>query len=316
MIISIDLGGTKLLTALLDEHMHVIDQKKHKTPKTTDGDEVLKLMISLIEELLDEHGKPNIEGIGVGVPSAVNFDEGVVLSTTNIGFVNYPLKAKLESHFHVPVLVENDVNAGVYGEYRKGAGVGKRHIIGVYPGTGIGGGLILDGRLYRGFAGGAGELGHIMVQPQGRVCGCGSYGCLETVASKTALAKDLVQLAALGKAPTIYSKVGTDFAKIKSSHIEKSMAHGEQAVIDLVLRSGEFLGIGLANFVNIFNPELIVLGGGLIERLGSEYLEKVEQTMRQYAMPELSKHVQLTNAMLGDNTVIIGAAMLLSDSLH
>lgn len=318
MIISIDLGGTKMLSTLLDRQFAVVDSVKIQTPQTTNGDEILSLMVDSVRQLIKHNNvaRVDLRGIAVGVPSAVNFTKGLVLSATNIGFENYPLRDRLSSETALPVLVENDVNAGIYGEYRMGAGRGKQDIIGLYPGTGIGGGMVLDGRLYRGASGGAGEMGHMIIQSNGRLCGCGRYGCLETLASKTALAKDLVQLASTGKAPSIREKVGSDYTKIKSSHIKKAISLGEEAVMDLVDRAADFLGIGMANYVNIFNPELIVLGGGLIEKLGQTFVNRAEKSMRNNGMPVLLKDVEVKTAALGDDTVIMGAALLLDDTLQ
>ena len=310
MIIAIDLGGTKMLAVLVDEDLNLMGRIKIETPQTTDGNDVLRLIVGAIDTLLKGRSKTDLEGIAVCVPSPVNSKTGLVLSATNIGFKNYPLKDELERATALPVLVENDVNAGIYGEYRRGAGRGKEHIVGLYPGTGIGGGMILDGRLYRGANGGAGELGHMTVQSGGRLCGCGRYGCLETLASKTALAKDLVQLAATGKSPTIFKAVGTDYTEIKSNHIRKALKAGEEAVIDLVNRAADFLGIGMANCVNIFSPERIILGGGLVEKLGKNFVNRAEKSMRENAMPHLLEKVDLRTSELGDDTVIVGAALL------
>jgi glucokinase len=318
MIISIDLGGTKMLTALMNDRLETVADEKIKTPQTTDGDEILERMIASVRKVLKDHDadESDLTGIAVGVPSAVDFKNGVVLSATNIGFEHYPLRDRLRDSFDVPVLVDNDVNAGLFGEFKRGAGKGKEDIIGLYPGTGIGGAMVLDGRLYRGASGGAGEMGHMIIQSGGRLCGCGRYGCLETLASKTALAKDLVQLASTGKAPTILEKVGSDYTLIKSSHIKKSIDAGEEAVIDLVNRAADFLGIGMANYVNIFNPELIVLGGGLIEKLGRAFVDRAEAAMRANGMPVLLDDVEVKIAELGDDTVIVGAALLLDDMLR
>jgi glucokinase len=318
VIISIDLGGTKMLATLMDREYQVVDSDKIRTPQTTDGGDILSLMLESIRKLMKsaELGKEDVTGVAVGVPSAVDFKRGIVLSATNIGFEHYPLRDRLTEELGVPVLVENDVNAGLYGEFRRGAGVGKEDIIGLYPGTGIGGAMILDGRLYRGVSGGAGEMGHMIIQSGGRLCGCGRYGCLETLASKTALAKDLVQLAATGKAPSILEKVGSDYTMVKSSHIKKAIEAGEEAVIDLVNRAADFLGIGMANYVNIFNPELIILGGGLIEKLGDRFVARAEASMRANGMPVLLKDVEVAQASLGDDTVIVGAAMLLAAQLE
>lgn len=317
MIIAIDLGGTKMLTAFLDDSLTIKSKVKVETPQTTNGNDILKLMLRSIHELVEKNSCriADLEGVVVCVPSPVDSRRGVVMTTANIGIENYPLRDELHKATAVSVLVENDVNAGIYGEYKWGAGRGKAHIIGLYPGTGIGGGLILDGRLYRGFRGGAGELGHTIVQSGGRLCGCGRYGCLETLASKTALAKDLVQLAAIGKSPIIFKAVGTDYTLIKSRHILEAMKAGEAEVVELVDRAADFLGIGMANFVNAFNPERIILGGGLIEKLGKPFVRRAEKSMRNNAMPHLLEDVDVKMSELGDDTVILGAAALLRSTL-
>jgi glucokinase len=206
--------------------------------------------------------------------------------------------------------LENDVNAGTYGELIAGAGKGYRHVIGLFPGTGLGGGLILDGRLFRGATGGAGEIGHMIIQVDGRRCGCGQYGCLEAMASRTALAKDLVALAATGGAPAIQKKAGSDFSRIKSGLIQSAWEDGEPAVVGLVDRAARHLGIGMANMVNVFNPQLIIIGGGLVEKLGAPYIQKAEQAMRDHAMARLVTIVEVKQAELGDDSTVIGAAAL------
>ncbi|MGI9255342.1 MAG: ROK family protein [Salinispira sp.] len=313
MIITVDLGGTKMLTALLDNDFTIHLRVKTETPRTTDGNDILALIMDSMSRIIRQHScqMSDLEGIAVSVPSPVDYRSGIVIMTSNIGFKNYPLRDRLHELSGVPVLVENDVNAGIYGEYQLGSGRGKQHLIGMYPGTGIGGGLILGGELYRGAFGGAGEIGHMNVQPAGRLCGCGRYGCLETLASKTALAKELVQLADIGKSPTILAAVGTDYTLVKSSHILKAMQAGEPEVIDLVNRAAEFLGVGMANCVNIFNPERIILGGGLVEKLGKTFVRRAERSMRAHAMPLLLKDVDVRISELGDDTVILGSALLL-----
>jgi len=250
----------------------------------------------------------------VAVPGPLDLKEGVVIDTPNIGFKNYPLRKFLQEAFNCKVSLENDVNAGVYGEFRAGVAKGFSNIVGVYPGSGVGGGMILDGRLYRGSRGSAGEVGHMRIQDGGRLCGCGRYGCLETLSSKNALARDLVALAATGKAPTIQEGAGTDFVKIRSGLIKKSIKAGEAEVIALVKRSAYYLGIGLANLVNIFDPELVVLGGGLMEKLSEDIVPVAEKSMREHAMPGMVKNVKLVVATLGDDSVITGCAWLAAEN--
>lgn len=317
LIVGVDLGGTKLLCGLFDEKLNLLATAKVKTPGTANGDEIRDLMFAQIEQLFADPKYPvaRLAGICVSVPGAVNAREGTVLDTPNIGFKNYPLRRHVQARFNCEVLLENDVNAGVYGELRQGVAKGYRNVVGVYPGSGIGGGIVINGALYRGASGSAGEVGHMRVQDGGRLCGCGHYGCLETVASKNALARDLVALAATGKAPTIYESAGTDYTKIRSGLIKKSLKAGEREVVALVDRLAQYLGIGLANCVNVFDPEAIVLGGGLVEKLAEDILPTAERSMREHAQAHIVKNVKLLIATLGDNSVITGGAALVAEAL-
>lgn len=314
--IGTDLGGTKILVGLYDGDLKMVGSVKTKTPSNAQGDDIKELLITLIRQVMADHLPANatVGGICVAVPGPLDQQKGLVLDTPNIGFRNYPLRRHLQETFRCAVLLENDVNAGVYGEYRAGAARGFSNIIGVYPGSGVGGGMVLEGRLYRGTRGSAGEVGHMRVQDGGRLCGCGRYGCLETLAGKNALARDLVALAATGKAPTIFQAAGTDFVKIKSGLIKKSINAGEAEVIALVKRLSHYLGIGLANLVNIFDPEVIILGGGMIEKMAEDILPETERSMREHAMPGLVKGVKLLAATLGDESTITGCAWLAKEA--
>ena len=184
----------------------------------------------------------------------------------------------------------------------------------MFPGTGIGGGLVLDGRLYRGARGNAGELGHMM-QLDGPLCGCGQYGCLEALASRSAIARDLISQAAIGKAPTVTAKAGTDVRSVRSKMIARVLAAGEQPGVELLERAAERLGIGIANCVNLLNPEMVVLGGGLVEKLGDWLVERTADSMRRHALPSLGEGVEVVAATLGDEAVVRGAAALAQESL-
>jgi glucokinase len=316
--IGFDLGGTKMLAALVDENFEIVGRNKAKTGTERDNETVRKEIIACIEELLKDAKVKQEElfGIGIANPGPIDLERGVVLETPNLALDNFPIRKHLEERFDVPVLLENDVNAGTYGEFIRGAAQGFRHVVGLFPGTGIGGGLVLNGTLYRGARGGAGEIGHMVIQVDGRRCGCGNYGCLEALASRTAIAKDLVALAATGQAPTVYKKAGTDILKVKSGLIKKAIDNGEQAVSEVVLRSARYLGVGMGNCVNLFNPEVIVLGGGLVEKLGSPYIREAEMSMRQNGMDKLVPDVEVREAELGDDATVIGAAALLRESIE
>ncbi len=294
----------------------IVSRYKQETQAYEGTDKVVERIVETIEKGIKKASvsKDDVKGIGIAVPGPIDREKGVIVNTPNLGFYNYPFLKKLKKKFEAPTIIENDVSAGTYGELLQGAAKGYKHIIGVFPGTGIGGGIIVDGKLYRGASGNAGEVGHMIIQLEGPLCGCGQYGCLEAVASKTALSKDAVALAAAGKAPTIMDEAGTDFAKCKSKVFKKAMGDDE-AVTEIIERGAYLLGIGLANLVNIFNPEIIILGGGLVEKLGKKYTGLVEESMRNHAMPAISKDVTILEAELGDDAVVIGAAGAIREEL-
>jgi len=312
-LIGFDLGGTKMLGCLFDRKLGIVSRSKEKIGDGSNGEDVFTRMLGCIRSLVAEAKitLDQVAGAGVAIPGPIDSATGTVLETPNLGFHNFPLKKRLESELKIPIVLENDVNAGTYGEFKSGAAKGYRHVLGVFPGTGIGGGIVIDGKLYRGATGGAGEVGHMIIQVDGRLCGCGQYGCLESVASKTAMSKDALMLAATGSAPALAKLAGSDLSKMKSSVFAKAISSGDKAVERLVQRAADFLGIGLANLVNIFNPEAIVIGGGLVERFGKSYLATAEKSMREHAMPYLAKAVKLVEARLGDDAVAIGAVHLL-----
>ena len=211
--------------------------------------------------------------------------------------------------------MENDVSAGTFGEFKYGAARGYRHVVGIFPGSGIGGGLILNGSLYTGATGNAGEIGHMIISSDGPLCGCGQRGCLEAHSSKTAIAKEVITLASMGEAPTALRQAGTDFKNYTSKVLAKSSQGGDRRVAEVLSRAAWHLGIGMANCVNILSPEVIVLGGGLVEKLGKKFVDEAEHSMHLHAMPHLVMNIKVVEASLGDDAVILGAGALAVESL-
>jgi glucokinase len=310
--IGFDLGGTKMIAALLDDSLKVVSRLKERTGAQDGSRAVLKRIAATIEGLIAQSGvaRDEIRGIGIAVPGPLDREAGILLNTPNLGFKRTPLRDYVEKETGFRAVLENDVNAGTYGEYIEGAGRGFRHIVGVFPGTGIGGGLILDGRLYRGAQGNAGEVGHMIIQLDGPQCGCGQYGCLEALASRLAISKDAVGLAASGKAPLTYREAGTDIKNYKSRVFARAWEKQESSIVELIKRSAGHLGVGLANCVNLLNPEAVILGGGLVEKLGKPYVHEAESSMRAHGMSGMVDDVKVLVAKLGDDAVFIGAAAL------
>jgi glucokinase len=235
-------------------------------------------------------------------------ETGVIHEAPNLGWLQVPLQELLEQRFGCRTVVCNDVDAGVYGEYQAGAGRGARTVLGVFPGTGIGGGLVYDGRIYSGRTSSCLEIGHMPVVPEGAPCGCGRRGCLETVASRLALSAEIAKAAYRGQAPHLLRVAGTDLANIRSGILADSVAAGD-VIVEQILRSGaRHLGAAIAGVVNLLLPDCIILGGGLIEALPELYLEEVGEELRQRVMPTYVSAFELKTAELGDDAGVLGAA--------
>ncbi len=311
MVLGFDLGGTKMLACVVSADGEIVSREKTKVDPG-DSDAVFSDMIKTIEKAIDEAGiKPKeLKAAGVAVPGPADLARGVVIATPNLPFRDFPLRDKLQKEFPFPVLLENDVNAGLYGEFRQGAARGFKHVVGVFPGTGIGGALVLDGKLYRGARGSAGEVGHMVVQPGGGISGTGQRGTLEALAARGAIARELAFLAGIGKAPTVFSSAGTDIRAIRSGTIRDAWDAGEAAVREAVEHAAEIIGIALANLIAVLDPELIVLGGGLVEKLENRLIAPIKTAIIRHGMPALVPDVQVRAAELGDYSVIHGAAAL------
>jgi glucokinase len=311
VVVGIDLGGTKVMVAVLDEKLKVLTRVKMRThgeegPKAT----VLR-MAKLVRKGLDEIPggvAAKISYVGVGAPGPLKPGTGVIVAAPNLGWKNVPLKKMLEAQLKCPVNVDNDVNMGTYGEYFAGAAKGKSLVVGLFPGTGIGGGIVIDGKVIQGASGSAGELGHIIVDPNGLLCGCGRRGCIETVASRLAIAKEVAVAAIRGQSPFMLKKYETKIEDMKSSAFAEAIDAGDKVVESIVRHAAHMLGIAAASVVNILSPDCIVLGGGLVEAMPKLFLEEVRCGIEEYGMPPIIPYVKVVKAALGDDAVAVGAA--------
>jgi len=315
--IGIDLGGTKMLIALLNKRFEVIARHKSKVEPGKGIKYLLRALEEGIEDILSDNraSLKEVSAVGIGCPGMVDHEKGTVLLAPNLPLLNhFGLAPALKKALRVPVCLENDVNAGLYGEYRFGAARKFSHVVGVFPGTGVGGALILDGRLYRGASGGAGEIGHIFMNLASPLSGRREE-TLENMIGRLTIASEAAVLAQRQQAPRLYRSVGTDIAKIKSGALSSSIKGGDRATEDLVVHKARILGVAMANLVNILNPELIVLGGGLIEALGGLIVKEARKVMKQMAMPPLVRKVKVAEAKLKDDAVARGVAKLAAESL-
>ena len=314
--IGIDLGGTKLLAALLDKNNRVLSSVKLKTRIEEGKDAFFEKIQESVASVMSEAkvGFEQVVGLGMGCPGVIDHEDGVILSSPNIPFLeNMPLGRKLEDLLGLDVVLENDVNTGLYGEHQFGAAEGYKNVAGIFVGTGIGGAFIFDGRLYRGATGAAGEVGHMLIDPLGPVCGCGRRGCLEALAGRLAIASEAAAIAAKQQAPKLFKEVGADILKIKSGVLERAVQGGDRAIEELIVRKARIIGIAMANIVNLLNPDLIVLGGGVVEALPDIIVKEASEAMTELAMPAMSKRVKVVASKLKDLAIVMGAAKLIWD---
>jgi glucokinase len=317
-IVGLDIGGTKIMAVVLDHQFNVLGRcrKRSRSDKPARaGEKVEERVVRVIRSALQEAGDVPIKGIGVGSPGPLDPNTGVIIDTPNLAWKNFPLAQFLTDAFGVPAVVDNDVNMGTYGEWKFGAAADCRNVVGIFPGTGIGGGIVIEGKMYRGFTGAAGEVGHITIEQDGPYCGCGKRGCLEALASRIAISSQVAALAARGDAPTIFAECGTDLSKVRSGMLVKAIENGDRMVEGVVRKAAYYVGVAVSNMVNILSPEAVVLGGGLVEALTDIYLEEVGHAMQDHAMPFLREGVRLVPAALGDDAVALGAAVLISEHL-
>jgi len=314
-IVGVDIGGTKTLALVLNQSFKVVGRARKRMVSAKPGEKAEDRVRRVIREALADAGVERVAGIGAGSPGPLDPETGVIIDTPNLAWKNFPLAKVLNRAFHAPVAVDNDVNMGTYGEWHFGDIRNCRNVVGIFPGTGIGGGIIVNGSLYRGFTGAAGEVGHMTVEPGGPFCGCGKRGCLEAVASRIAIAEQVAALAARGDAPFIASRCGSDILKIRSSVLQEAIREGEEMVEAVVRKAAYYLGIAVGNLINVLSPEAVVLGGGLVEAMRGLYLEEVKRAVKDHAMPFLRKGVRIVTAKLGDDAVAMGAGMLIAERL-
>jgi len=308
--VGFDLGATKMLGLVFDTKFRIVGEKRRKTKNIGDEKSGLPRVIETMDQALEiaSIAKESLCGIGVAAPGPLDLNKGILLQSPNIGWNNLPIKKALEKHFRCPVFVTNDVDAGVYGEYCFGAARGARCAIGVFPGTGIGGGCIYEGRIIRGKTGSCFEIGHCQVQPNGPLCGCGQHGCLEAVASRLAIAAAAATAVYRGEAPNLAKEAGLDLSQIRSSSLARAVAAGDKSIQRILEDAAYWIGIGVANAIQLLAPDVILLGGGLVEAMPALFLHAVEQSARERVMPSYRHIFKVVTARLGDHATAIGAA--------
>lgn len=311
--IGIDLGGTKILIALIErENGKVLNCVKKKTKKDKGPKNITKKMVDGIEELLKTTSPDEVYSIGVGAAGQIDRENGVILAAPNLDCYDLNIKEILTSHFNIPVFVGNDVEIAAIGEQKFGAGKGCDDFVCIFVGTGVGSAIIKDGKIIRGATGTAGEIGHIIVDLNGRQCACGGHGCLEAYASRSAIERRIEGALKKGRKSCIleYLEHGKS---ITSSMIQKSIEKEDELILQYVNEASEYLSGGIASIINFINPELVILGGGLTDAVDYFYNKTIKKA-RAKSLPVPAEKIKFSKAMLGDFSGVIGAAFLEENS--
>lgn len=313
LVVGVDMGGTKILASVINAAGRIISQSKTATKADKDVKKVIDRIARCIRKAISQAGieSTQIRAIGIGAPGPLDPETGVIIFAPNLGWSNVPLKSELEARTGIPTFVDNDVNLCTLGESAFGVAQGVKSLVGIFVGTGIGGGIILDGKLFRGASETAGEVGHIIVKSDGPRCGCGNLGCLEAVASRTAITRQLRKaILKHGKTSILLNLNGGNLDLIRSSTLAKAVRRGDKLTAKVMRRTQKYLGIGVASIINFLNPEMIVLGGGVIEAMGDGFLAGIRRVTEKHVLPSTMSGVQIVGAKLGDNAGIIGGAVL------
>ena len=316
--LGIDMGGTKLLAGVIDlQRGKILSTAKRRSRVEQGPDELMSRLFDVADEAIEAAKGVKPEAIGIGVAGQIDRQHGVLLSGPNLGqhMDNLPIGPQLAKRFALPVTVGNDVEVGAAGEHSFGAGQGHDDFVCIFVGTGIGGAIVRDGKLYRGAAQTAGEIGHIVVDVGGRLCGCGGQGHLEAYASRSAVVRYILGELRGGRPSALQAAVdaaGTELpggTAIRSKTLAKAVAEGDELAVEAVEMAARYLGAGMASVVNFYNPARLVLGGGLIEAV-DPFFEQAAKRARLGALHAARAKVEIVRAALGDNAGIVGAAVL------
>jgi glucokinase len=311
MIIGIDLGGTKISTVLADRRGNIKARDLRDTLASEGPDAVIQRIAEAIKDLAS---RTKIAGIGIGAAGACDSAKGVITSSPNLpGWHDVPLKEIIQREFKLPTYLENDATVAALGEYRFGGYEGIDNLIYISVGTGIGGGIIINGQLYSGTSGSAGEVGHMTIDINGLKCPCGNIGCWETLASGNAMVREAVKRIKSGELSTILDFADGKLERVNGKSIYAAAQKGDRLAQEVIEQTGYYLGVGLVNLVNIFNPQLILIGGGL-SQMGPSLLDPARKVVSQRAFQLPAKAVRIETSRLGTDSAALGAVALVLKS--
>jgi len=302
VVIGVDLGGTNLRTALLSVDGEILDKRKEATNASEGWKKVVARLVDNITKQRETAVRRglHVAAVGVGAPGVIRMDKGVVVKSPNFpDWNNLPLRDELEKALRIPVVIENDANAAALGEQWRGAGRGINSMIMLTLGTGVGGGIVLDNKIWQGADGMAGEIGHMTLIPDGRQCGCGNTGCLEMYASARGIVQSYREASGIFEA--------TQTSEVTSAQVYQAARNGERVARQVMKAMGSMLGIGIANLINIFNPNMIVIGGG-VKDAWDLFIGATHEEIMKRAFQVPAERTEIVPSLLGDDAGMIGSA--------
>ena len=307
----VDVGGTKILAVLAGANGHVMARHRCPTPRGQGAEATVQAVGEAMAQCLTDSGAPgsSVRAAGVAVPGVPDPHADRIVFAPNIDLMGVPVAGPLSKRFGVPVVLGNDVNLGTLGELWQGSARGAASVVGLFPGTGLGGGIILDGHVLTGHHGAAAEIGHMLMDPSGPVCGCGRRGCLEAFASRTAIERDIRAAVQAGR-KTLLTEMAGDLSVIKSGMLRRALDAGDKLVCEVMAAAAEMLGRACMDMRRLVDPEMIVLGGGVVEACETFLMPIIERVLADDPLNAAGPGPQVVVAGAGDDAVVLGAVAL------
>lgn len=312
-LVGVDLGGTNIVAGALPEDGSNVMALRTEPTRADQGaeaviDRIVRMIDTVIAETIAQTGarRTDFVGIGVGAPGPLDRERGIVVTTPNLGWTNYPLRDAVAERVQIPVRIDNDANCATLGEWWLGAAKGANNVVGMTIGTGIGGGLILNGRLYHGASDVAGEIGHTTIDVTGRRCKCGNYGCLEAYASGPSIAERAREAVASLDDSLLVKMVNGQLERITAQTVYEAAKLGDDVALDVVRETARFLGAGVANLLNIFNPDVVVIAGG-VTQAGDPLFDPLRREVRKRAFKPAVEACRIVPGTLPGSAGVVGA---------
>jgi len=311
--VGVDLGGTNMSAGVLKGDK-LLNREKKKTKADEGPEKVIKRLVKLVEDVIDDAkaDRKDVRAVGVGAPGAINPETGEVIKAVNLRWDNLPLAKELEKALDLPVVVDNDVNVGAWGEFRAGAGKKHDELLAVFVGTGIGGGLVLNGRLYHGTMGTAGEIGHTLAKPDAPL----GRRTLENLASRTAMVNLITQLIESNHGSVITEITDGDLSKVRSKVLAEAVKRDDPLATRVIREAAGYVGSACADVVTLLSLPCVVIGGGMAEAMGKTYVKWVREAFDEHVFPPDLKDCEVVVSELGDDAGVVGAALLALDRLE